>query len=140
MNIMRFITLILSALCLASCSDIQLATGGGISAPNAPASYANRLKLRGMHDLAGVTAVFPDGSGLTIQEVKTSPHLAAIGQTVTTLGMQKLVLGPAVKGWFGNKATEFKEAGATNRAKIAADKEVEIQRLKPVEPVTPVTP
>lgn len=139
MKPIRLIILAALAALLPSCADVAFQTGG--SAANGSPAYANSVRVRGLGvDLDQMATRLPDGSEFAVAGLNTSRGLGILGNTLTTLGMQKLVLGPAVKGWLGNKGAEIKEAGATSRAKIDADKAVELERLKPAEVPTAATP
>lgn len=85
--------------------------------------------------MQGIVARFPDGSGLQIDAINQSRGLGIVGDLATSLGMQRNVLGPAVKGFFGGKKTETVQSGLTERARIAADADVAKARLAPIEPI-----
>ncbi len=100
---------------------------------------SNLLTLPGLgQDITGVVARFPDGSGVQIESINQSRGLGQFTDLARSISLDRNVLGPGVKGWFGQKTTEATQAGLTSRAKIGADAAVETQRLKLLEPVAPV--
>lgn len=130
----RSLLAILALTALTSCGAPTFRTAS-YGADGRPAS-TNLVTLPGLgQDVAGFRARFPDGSGVEIESINQSRGLDRVMAFGESLSRDKLVFGPAVKGFFGGKKTETVQSGLTERAKIAADADVAKARLAPIEPI-----